>query len=451
MIYNHINHLLEQQQRNLADIDRLSGYHPENAKNPISKFWRRVCGKINRRQTVYNQSVERALIDIYNVETRLYQFANALQDTKDDADYHDFCITKEKRIFQVAATVRHGDAVGNDVLAIQNALKAAGFAVATFAETIDSKVQAKNLYPIMVMPDPREDDIILYHFAAEDYLAETLEKAKCKVVLRYHNVTPPQFFEKYDTTAMLYTKRGLEEIQKLKDRIDYGLVVSGFNKKDLQRMGYDCPIDVAPILVQFEDYKKTPNAEVIQKYDDGRTNILFVGRMAPNKKVEDVISAFAEYKKSYDSTARLFLVGGFNETDAYYRELNDHIRRLGVSDVIFSGHIGFDEILAYYTIADLFLLMSEHEGFCVPIAEAMFFDVPIVAYDSCAVPDTLGGSGLLVKEKDYPMIATRIHEILTDEEKKKTIIEGQRERLKDFDNAVIGEKIIGYMRKLLNE
>ena len=250
---------------------------------------------------------------------------------------------------------------------------------------------------------------------------------------------------------MLYTKRGLEEIQVLKDRIDYGMVVSDFNRKDLQRMGYKCPIDVAPILVQFEDYKKTPNPDVIKKYDDGRTNILFVGRMAPNKKVEDVISAFAEYKKSYNPEAQLFLVGGYNETDRYYQELNDHIRRLGVNDVIFPGHIGFDEILAYYTIADLFLLMSEHEGFCVPIAEAMFFDVPIVAYESCAVPDTLGGSGCLVKEKNYSEIAKKMNEILSDETKKKAIIEGQQKRLKDFDNAVIGQQMIDYMQKLLSE
>ena len=177
-------------------------------------------------------------------------------------------------------------------------------------------------------------------------------------------------------------------------------------------MGYTCPMKVLPILIRFEDYEQEPDADVIRKYSDGATNLLFVGRMAPNKKVEDVISAFAYYKEHYDKTARLFLVGSFQETDLYYQYLQKHIKKLGTHDVIFSGHISFQAVLAYYKIADVFLCMSEHEGFCVPLVEAMYFGVPIVAYDSSAIADTLGGAGILLKNKDLKKTASYIKDNL---------------------------------------
>ena len=189
-------------------------------------------------------------------------------------------------------------------------------------------------------------------------MAETVKKLPCKKVLRYHNITPPVFFHGYDADAEKATKNGLKQVKELAPYIDFGLPVSEFNRHDLQEMGYKCPIEILPILIQFEDYAQKPSEKVIKKYKDGITNILFVGRMAPNKKVEDVISAFHYYKTHYDKTARLFLVGSFSEENKYYQMLVKHIAKLGVKDVIFPGHIPFDEILGYYSVADVFLCMS---------------------------------------------------------------------------------------------
>lgn len=301
------------------------------------------------------------------------------------------------------------------------------------------------------MPELREDDIVFYHFASEDPLCELIKKVPCKVILRYHNVTPPKFFHGFDLGAEMNTKKGLEQIKALAPYIDYGIVVSEFNKQDLINMGYTCPIDVAPILIQFDDYKKKPSHSIVEKYSDGKHNIIFVGRMAPNKEVEDVISAFAAYKKMYDKDARLFLVGNFNEEDKYFKFLQKHINKIQVKDVIFPGHIPFDEILAYYTIADIFLCMSEHEGFCVPLVEAMFFDVPIVAYLQCAVPDTLNGSGVGIDNKDFNMIAMKMNNLLMDESYRNHIIQGQRERLRDFDNEKVGKTIVSKIENFINK
>lgn len=348
----------------------------------------------------------------------------------------------KQRIIQIVASLNFGDAVGNDVRAIARALNEAGYATGIFTLAIHPKIKDEGVYLINMLPELNENDLIIYHYATADELADIIKEAPCKVVLRYHNVTPPAFFHGYNEGAEKVTREGLDEIADLKDAIDYGMVVSDFNKKDLIDMGYQCPIAVAPILIPFKDYEQEPDKDVVTRYSDGKTNIVFVGRIVPNKKFEDVIACFAAYKEKYDSTARLFLVGNYQETDLYYQYLQDVIKKCGVEDVIFPGHIAFNEILAYYKIADLFLCMSEHEGFCVPLVEAMFFETPIVAYASTAIPGTLGGSGVLVETKEPEAVAEKMHQVITDQACREEIIEKQKRRLEDFSYDRIKEQIL---------
>ena len=214
-------------------------------------------------------------------------------------------------------------------------------------------------------------------------------------------------------------------------------------------MGYKCKIDVLPILIKFEDYEKKPNKLVMKKCDDGYTNIIFVGRIAPNKKQEDVIESFYYYNKYYNEKSRLILVGSYGGMEKYYVRLKDYSEKLGAKNVIFTGHIKFDEILAYYHMADLFLCMSEHEGFCVPLVESMYFDVPIIAYDSCAIGGTLAGSGILLKDKKALETAGVMNYVLTHEQIKDELIKNQKTRLADFDNEVIAKQFLEYLSNYL--
>lgn len=330
------------------------------------------------------------------------------------------------RIIQLVSSLNFGDAVGNDALAIKHMLEGAGYATAIFTFAVHPKIKEENVYNIDLLPELTEDDIIIYHYASEDGFQKLIEETAAKVVLRYHNVTPPEFFHGYDEKAETITRKGLAQIKSMRDAIDYGMVDSEQNKKDLEQMGYECPISVVSILIPFKDYEQQPDLDVVNGYSDGNTNIVFVGRIVPNKKFEDVIACFAAYKKKYDPAARLFLVGNYQETDAYYQHLQEYIKECGVENVIFPGHIAFRTILAYYKIADLFLCMSEHEGFCVPLVEAMFFETPIVAYASTAIPGTLGGSGVLVESKEPERVAEKIHQVIEDEQYKNEIVKEQK-------------------------
>lgn len=392
------------------------------------------------QQIAFNSAAARAVSDIYRIQSRLIE-GTQFQEREERLE-NILEETDEPRVIQLVSTLNFGDAVGNDVIAFKNALRENGIVTEIFASNIHKRIAPGTARFFKDLPKLKENDIVIYHFAAECQMIETVKNLPCKKILRYHNITPPAFFHKYDSEAEKATKNGLKQVRELAPYIDFGLPVSEFNKKDLQDMGYTCPMEVLPILIQFEDYAQKPSEKIIKKYKDGITNILFVGRMAPNKKVEDVISAFHYYKTHHDETARLFLVGSFSEENKYYQMLVKHIDKLGVKDVIFPGHIPFDEILGYYSVADVFLCMSEHEGFCVPLVEAMYFKVPIVAYSSTAIPDTLAGSGVLVEEKNWKFIANKIDDLIRSSVLKKEIIKIQNERLTFLTNDVIKSKLV---------
>lgn len=354
------------------------------------------------------------------------------------------------RVLQLLPTLSYGDAVGNDTLAIKKILMDMGYETQIYAESMMPMfLEKKMAQSIDQLPKLKKEDVLIYHLSTGTDLNYKLAELPGRKIIVYHNVTPPQFFKGYDYTSEQLTTKGLEGVKFLADKAEYCLAVSAFNKEDLEKYGYKMPIDILPIIIPFEDYKKEPARNIIEKYRDGRHNIVFTGRVAPNKCHQDIIAAFACYKKYYDSEARLFLVGSYNKSDTYYRKLKKYVELLGVEDVYFTGHIKFEEILAYYHIADVFLCMSEHEGFCVPLVEAMLFGIPIIAYNCTAVPMTLGDGGILVDRKDPVETAALINRVIMDDALRQLIKENQKGRLAEFQYEKIAEMFRGYLKKFL--
>ena len=220
---------------------------------------------------------------------------------------------------------------------------------------------------------------------------------------------------------------------------------SDFNKQNLIDAGYSCVIHTIPILLSFGDYAKLADQKVIDRYSDDYVNFLFVGRVVPNKAQEDVIRTFAWYQKHVNPKCRLFLVGNAGMV-SYVDRLKRYIDVLGVKNVIFPGHITFAEILAYYHLADIFLCMSQHEGFCVPLLEAMYFHIPILARDTTAIPYTLGGAGVLLPDNDPVTAALMADRIVKDKALRDSIVAGQDERLRFFSTENIKRMILDEMR-----
>ena len=336
------------------------------------------------------------------------------------------------RVVQLLPTLSFGDAIGNDTIALKGVIGEMGYQTDIYAENIDKRLPDGIAKKVTKLRDLKKDDVLIYHKSTGTDLTFKLERYKCRRIMVYHNVTPPEFFRSYSIPATQLTELGYKGVEFLRDKVDYVMAVSAYNKSELVKMGYTCPIDIRPILIKFEDYRQAPDEATINRYSDGKKNLVFVGRIAPNKRQENVIKAFYCYKK-LNLESRLILVGSARGMENYQERLVKYARALGIGeDVIFPGHIKFSEILAYYRLADAFVCMSEHEGFCVPLVEAMFFDTPVIAYDTSAISDTLGGSGVLLDSNDPVFAAAVIDRVLTDDKLRESIIEGQRRRLEDF-------------------
>lgn len=367
-----------------------------------------------------------------------------------DRQYTDCLIGEEKmRILQLMPTLAYGDAVGNDALAIHRILKNRGYETKIYAEIIDKRIPREIADPVCRM-ETDGDDVIIYHMSTGSGLNAGFAKMKGRKVMIYHNITPSRFFKGYNPALERLCRDGRYALQYLSDEVDYALADSEYNAGELRTLKYKCPVDVMPILLSFEDYEREACAGAEKEYRDGKTNVIFTGRIAPNKKQEDVIDAFYHYQKYYNEESRLILLGSYFNMETYYERLKDYVGRLGVKNVVFTGHVSFEEMLCCYRAADLFLCMSEHEGFCVPLVEAMYFHIPIVAYDSSAIGHTLGGSGILLKDKNPLEAAGVMDRILKDEALRKQILAGQDRRLQDFGKErterLFMEKIEGFLK-----
>lgn len=350
------------------------------------------------------------------------------------------------KIIQLLPTLSYGDGVGNDTLAIDKIIKEMGYATKIYAENIDSRIKKGLAEKVEKMPRIASDDIIIYHLSTGTPLNDRIMDFHCKKLIVYHNITPAHFFKNYSRISFDLCESGRAAVAKLHHTADYCWAVSSYNRQELLECGYPCKIDIVPIVVPFEDYSGEPDKAVLKRYSDDWVNIVFVGRISPNKKQEDLIKTFYYYKNYINPKSRLFLVGSYNGTERYYDRLCRYIEELNLGDVHITGHIKFQEILSYYHLADIFLCMSEHEGFCIPLLEAMYFEIPIVAYAYTGVAETLAYAGLKFTEKDCKAAAEMMHMILTKDELRKKIIEQQNNRLQDFTYEKTKEKIVSYLK-----
>ena len=351
------------------------------------------------------------------------------------------------KIIQVLPTMSYGDAVSNDAINIDKILRKNGYISELYAENIDKRVKDKVFY-ISKLKKVNKNDILIYHKSTGTDLSFSLQKYKCKKIMRYHNITPGKYMEKYNKYLYNLVEYGRKGLKYASTYFDYSLAVSDYNKNELDELKYK-NIMTVPILIPFGDYEKVPDKKIIKTYSDGKKNILFVGRIAPNKAHEDIIKSFYYYKKYVSEDSRLILVGNDGGFENYSKLLKKLIKELNLeSDVIFPGHIKFEEILAFYKVADLFLCMSEHEGFCVPLVESMFFEIPILAYNSSAIKYTLGNSGVIVNKKDYFLISELMNFILSDENVKKEIIKKQNKRLEDFKLEKVEKQLLEFIKRI---
>jgi glycosyltransferase involved in cell wall biosynthesis len=328
------------------------------------------------------------------------------------------------RVHQVLATLGYGDAIGHEVLGIQRALQDAGYASEIFVETADRRLEHLTTDYRDMVGGIAPDDVLIHHFSIGSRASRTAYALPGRMALVYHNITPPEYFLGVHKDLVKLCFRGRRELTAYIPRCEIALGDSEYNRQELEHLGFQ-PTGVLPVVPDFTHLDLPPNTMTADRFDDGWTNVMFVGRVIPNKRFEDVIRAFHVYRTRHNPRSRLLLVGSYGGFEKYLAMLHALVARLGTPDVHFLGHVSNEELTALYDVADLFLCASEHEGFCVPLIESFYKQVPVLAYAATAVPATMDGGGVLYDAKDPFEIARIMAAILDDPDLEDRIVATQ--------------------------
>lgn len=332
------------------------------------------------------------------------------------------------KVHQILATLGYGDAIGNEVLGICRTLRAAGYESEIIVDNADPRLEDLTIDYQDVVHEVGPEDILIHHFSIGSRASRTAYALPARMILIYHNITPPEFFLGVHPQLVRQCYHGRRELMAYRDRVDLALGDSEFNRQELEALGF-APTDVLPVVPDFAHLEVAPDQRVLDAYDDDWTNILFVGRVIPNKRPDDLIRFFHAYKTLFNPRARLILAGAQHGVDDYVAQLHSLVARLGVQDVFIVGQVTNAELTALYDCADLFLCASEHEGFCVPLIESFYKRVPVLAYAATAVPATMDGGGVLYDDKDPARVAALMHAMITDHDMTDRILVNQDQAL----------------------
>ena len=357
-------------------------------------------------------------------------------------------MTQKVAIHQVLATLGYGDAIGNEVLGIQRVLRRAGHESEIFVQTAEWRVEDLTLDYRDLREASHPDNILIHHFSIGSRASRMAYALPDRMVLVYHNITPPEYFVGINQELVRLCFRGRRELALYRSRCDLALGDSEFNREELDALGFS-PTGVLQVVPGFDHLQGPPDYTIAGDFDDGWVNVLFVGRVIPNKRFEDVIRAFHAYKTYFNPRSRLLLVGSHAGFERYVTMLHGFIGRLGTRDVHLIGHVSNEELVAYYEIADVFLCASEHEGFCVPIVESFHMGVPVIAYASTAVPSTMDGAGVLYTDKHPLHVAALLHEVVDDSRLHDRIVAGQDAALDRLEAKDFGATLLRHIDRVL--
>jgi glycosyltransferase involved in cell wall biosynthesis len=339
-----------------------------------------------------------------------------------------------KKIAICHQSILEGDAIGHDIYGMAQVIIAQGWQPVLLAEYFGPQSGENVQFQCcsIMESDPKQFDLIIYHHSVEWALGETfLEKTKAKIVVKYHNITPPEFFKpyakKYEEKCKLGRQQTTRLAQRFSDRLIW-LSDSEYNQRDLQQVGILGDMRILAPMHKIDAGIVAASSQA--KGADDTLNLLFVGRFAPNKGHFDLIKVIRAYVSEFSNKIKLSIVGSQDPAlMKYLQEIVALIEVLKLGDhIALLSHVSQAKLMELYSTADAFLCMSKHEGFCVPLIEAQAIGLPIIANDTTAMAETLGVSQICLPEpktyRDYVLYAYWIEQL------------GRNQKIKDAVKAV---------------
>jgi L-malate glycosyltransferase len=338
-------------------------------------------------------------------------------------------------IHQLVAGFTTGDAISNEALVLQRMFRSWGNESEIFCAVKHTfpeyRKTARDLSTAMAAIKPA--DIAVLHLSTGSPVNDIFALLKCRKAIVYHNMTPSRYFDLVNRAVGIELEKGRGQMKKLAGVAEVNTAVSGFNARELESAGYR-NVRVLPLILDLEALVTEPEAKIMRLLDDGKVNVLFVGRGVMNKRIDDAITAFSYFHRYVEPNSRFIHAGSYTASERYYIILSTYIKEMGFDSrtIMFAGPVKQDRLNAFYRKAHLFLCTSEHEGFCIPLLESMVHHVPVLAYAAAAVPETLDGAGVLFKEKNFPAVAEMMGKVVHDSQLRAAVISGQDKRIERY-------------------
>lgn len=349
-------------------------------------------------------------------------------------------------LHQITAGYTRGDAIANEARVLRGLFRSWGFESDIFSETRrilpELRRDARDVRDLAAACRP--DDAALLHLSIGSMVNDAFAALPCRKAILYHNITPAHFFQGVQEEIARHLAWGREQARALAGRAGVVMAVSRYNAEELAGMGH-AGIRVLPLLLDPAAWRETPDRRMLRFLADGKVNVLFVGRCAPNKRLEDLLAAFHYFQRFVEPNARLVHAGSYAGLERYHALLLAQAHALQIPEVVFTGSVTQAELNACYAGSHLFLCLSEHEGFCIPLLEAMAHGLPVFAHASAAIPETLDGAGVLFAEKRFDWIAETMGEVLRNDPLRQAIVAEQRRRLDRY----LARDLAGELRQAL--
>jgi glycosyltransferase involved in cell wall biosynthesis len=277
--------------------------------------------------------------------------------------------------------------------------------------------------------------VLLYQLSIGSGVADLFRQRGERKFVNYHNITPADLLEAWVPAVGEEVRWGRAQLRDLAPVTEFAIADSSFNEEELRSAGYRATTTV-PLLIDLDEFAGTPDPVLADRLAaaraQGGADLLFVGKVSPHKGQHDLVKALSAYRRLYDPEARLHLVGGAI-SDEYRTAVERFAAELGLTGALdIAGSVTHEELIAYYAAADAFVCLSNHEGFCVPLLEAMYHRLPIVAYTNTAVPETVGGAGLILPNKEPARVAAAVHRVITDPQLRSLLAGAAGERVATF-------------------
>lgn len=350
-------------------------------------------------------------------------------------------------VHQFATSLTYGDAISDEMLEIRKALRGLGHESEIFVKFYDPRmahlVRDYREYRRLSAPG----NTVLFHFSIGSPVSRLFFRVPDRKVMIYHNITPHEFF--LDTHRILTREcyKGRLELRLFKDKVDLALGDSEYNRRELEEAGYP-NTGVLPIVLDFSKFDVPGDPLTAEIYGTGKTTVLYVGRVIPAKRFEDVIKAFSWYKTRFNPDSQLILCGDYRGMERYAAGLFELVDRLKLGDVRFTGHVDFEELVALYRLADVYLSQSDHEGFGVPLLEAFYMNVPVAAFAAGAVEETMNGGGAVLRRKDPLRTAALIDRVVSDRGLRDRLVASGRQALKNYSAENVGRLLNEHLRRV---